>query len=211
MKPLTETIAESLAHDGWWSGPFIGASLHAYGHLRELGQDFARICEADPTYSTSKLKTYLHYTRPPYASDHPLMLLSPLIASFARAYLGPKAKQRACAIWVTQKPETEPTKLWSQRWHRDPDGPKLFKAFLHLEDCTIDNGPFEYIEGSQGNQRLELCPKCSYAKTVVEMPPNVVRTFTVPAGTLVIADTSGIHRGGRVISGQRIQAHWAYW
>jgi len=94
-----------------------------------------------------------------------------------------------------------------------------FKAFLLLQDVTDEQAPFVYVAGSHrrdawrrrwdwGYQHLET-------EGAVLSPDDVAkicrqygyeeRTFTGNAGDVILADTSGIHRGTLLKSGSRLQ------
>jgi hypothetical protein len=89
--------------------------------------------------------------------------------------------------------------------------------FLYLSDVTAENGPFEFVRGSQkggalegkipgsvfgpGGQRRKLSAE-ELAPYAEEMERNRA-VCTGRAGTLVIADTYGYHRGGYCKAGVR--------
>ena len=99
-------------------------------------------------------------------------------------------------------------------WHRDSPHRSQFKAILYLSDVKEENGPFEYLEGSHlVSDSLRML-----AKKIVK--PNQYRfteeeiqlivsskkppfTFTASAGTLLLVDTKGIHRGRPISAGTR--------
>jgi hypothetical protein len=92
----------------------------------------------------------------------------------------------------------------SQVWHRDPDDQQLMKAFLYLNDVDEEAGPFTYLKYSQyGGKWRHLFPQNPPSGTQ-KMPPNVDdlipkedrHTGVGRAGTIIFADTSGLHRGG---------------
>lgn len=99
-------------------------------------------------------------------------------------------------------------------WHRDAVSPQ-FKALLYLSDVGPDQGPFEYVRGSHhwrtrwrdrrrgrfGRQQTRLAPE-AVARLLTDREGRAVRV-TGPAGTLVLADTGGIHRGHPLTAGSR--------
>jgi hypothetical protein len=100
-------------------------------------------------------------------------------------------------------------------WHRDAHGYQ-FKSILYLCDVTEDNGPFEYLPGSQKGWRAALdtaignlppAPASRYEPADIE---RMVRSFGLKraafpakAGTLLLVNTSGIHRGRPLRLGTR--------
>ena len=104
-----------------------------------------------------------------------------------------------------------------QGWHRD-SYTKQFKAMVYLSDVALDTGPFEYVLGSHtyrhvfgsvmdnndkklraNNSRfehsdvVEFCEKRKLERKV----------FDAPAGSIVLFDARGLHRGSPILSGQR--------
>lgn len=100
-------------------------------------------------------------------------------------------------------------------WHRDAHGYQ-FKSILYLCDVTEDNGPFEYLPGSHKLWRAALdttignlpaAPASRYEPAAIDRMVRrfgLKRTaFPAPAGTLLLVNTSGIHRGRPLRSGMR--------
>lgn len=107
-------------------------------------------------------------------------------------------------------------------FHRDNAGLRDFKAILYLTDVDESNGPFQYWIGSHRfKSRLGLIWK-NGAKwrgkrfeedeeaKHIEMQPDL-KSIVGPSGTLVIADTVGIHRGKPIESGCRYALTNYYW
>jgi len=108
-------------------------------------------------------------------------------------------------------------------WHRDSPVHHQTKAICYLSDVTDDNGPFQYIPSSNskasvigaylkgifspGQYRFsetELNDYCSErGQEVVDM--------TAEAGTLLFADTKGIHRGKPIKNGRRYVLFCYFW
>jgi len=100
-------------------------------------------------------------------------------------------------------------------WHRDAFGFQ-FKAIIYLCDVSEENGPFEYVCGSQKAWRVGL----DYALGRFPVPPDSrvdaeamnrmiadgvlrPRRFTAKCGTLLLVNTAGIHGGTPLKSGHR--------
>jgi Phytanoyl-CoA dioxygenase (PhyH) len=87
-----------------------------------------------------------------------------------------------------------------------------FKAFLYLEDVDMGNGPFTYIRGThrahvrrlakqlQGNENGS--PTSFHENDVSSLLGKEVK-LTAPAGTLILADVRGLHRGSPQIDRSR--------
>jgi hypothetical protein len=100
-------------------------------------------------------------------------------------------------------------------WHRDRVDFKQTKTILYLSDTGERNGPFQYIKYSHGPVSM-LRDHLRYgvslfdsrvtdeqANTILEEDKNRLATLTAPAGTLIIADVRGIHRGAPLLEGER--------
>ena len=93
----------------------------------------------------------------------------------------------------------------SQRWHRDPDDKKICKMFIYLNDVVDEGGgPFMYVKGSQlGGKWRGLFPQRppvgrypNPGEVEKNIPKEDIQVCTGKAGTIVLCDTSGLHRGG---------------
>lgn len=91
-------------------------------------------------------------------------------------------------------------------WHRDTFLKKQLKFILYLSDVTKENGPFTYINGSHKiqNKIIDLVkrPRIN-PRRYPNYHSNKEIELTGKAGTLIIADTSGIHRGKPIDNGSR--------
>lgn len=100
-------------------------------------------------------------------------------------------------------------------WHRDSAAEHQFKALLYLSDVGPENGAFQYVPGSHrvrslvrsvmkgaadfGQHRFTDEQFQAWSRSMGMAP----QTFTGKAGTLLVADTSGVHRGSPIHSGSR--------
>jgi hypothetical protein len=136
----------------------------------------------------------------------------------ANTYLGLWSKLEYVDMWYSVPMPEEANRVSSQRWHRDFNDKHLLKAFLYLVDVDEDTGPFEYIPGSApGGKYAQEWPWRPLGETyppdgAVEerIPPDAVKTFTGPKGTLLFCNTSGFHRGGFAKAKPRVLATVTY-
>jgi Phytanoyl-CoA dioxygenase (PhyH) len=140
------------------------------------------------------------------------------ILDVANAYLRLWSKLSYVDLWYTaQQPATD-ERVASQNWHVDFDDKHLLKAFVYLSDVDAGHGPFEYVPGSQpGGRHHSVRPwvPMGYGRVPDEdVARNVsaeeIATFTGPKGTLILCNTSGLHRGGFATSGPRVLATATY-
>lgn len=88
----------------------------------------------------------------------------------------------------------------NNNWHRDTnDKYKLVKVFFLLSNMTPDNGPFTYLKNTCSDYSF-LNGKMYYSNDEIEseLPDFKLRCIpdTLPAGTVIIADTRGLHKAG---------------
>jgi hypothetical protein len=101
-------------------------------------------------------------------------------------------------------------------WHRDTAiGLRQFKAILYLSDVSPTSGPFEYLKGSHSKWSLwDFFLKYGIAYGANRIPDEdmnrILRdkayslgTYTSKKGTLIVANTFGIHRGSPIQAGDR--------
>jgi hypothetical protein len=144
--------------------------------------------------------------------------LSNPMLDLANAYLQMWSKLEYVDFWYSVPVEAASGRIHSQRWHRDFDDRHLLKAFLYLVDVDEQTGPFEFVAGSaRGRSAADFYP---WYPGSPAYPPDRefdaavdsadIRTFTACAGTLILCNTSGFHRGGFATSKPRILATATY-
>jgi hypothetical protein len=99
-------------------------------------------------------------------------------------------------------------------WHRD-SFTNQFKAIIYLSDVGQDNGPFQYVQGSHRltsmirDQRRAALGVAQHRvrddqiQRLIEGAPDRLLTLVGRAGTLILADTTGLHRGMPITTGTR--------
>ena len=129
--------------------------------------------------------------------------LHPFFLSQVEQYFGFSPVLRYVAVWLDYP--TRDDALETQMFHRDPEDIRLVKTFLYLKDVGMSNGPFTFAEGTHRN------PWNSYRKirhtdgdVRALYPTYCQRSFTGPAGTLVLADTNGFHKVLKPREGYRV-------
>jgi hypothetical protein len=129
------------------------------------------------------------------SADYRATWLDPFLLGVVAEYLG--MIPRMVEAYVRRN-FPSPYRTMNHFWHRDLSHKHfLLKAFFFLTDCAIDNGPHEFIRGSQ--RRFDpLNDKRYYDDAEVDAihpvgsPDRIVSE--VRAGTVIIEDTRGVHR-----------------
>ncbi len=93
-------------------------------------------------------------------------------------------------------------------WHRDSPFTPQFKFIAYLSDVSFQNGPFEYIPKSHTslnklNSKFNL-DKMRYTAEEVNKQWGDKSTVVIGGeGSILIADTKGLHRGSPIQNGER--------
>jgi hypothetical protein len=108
-------------------------------------------------------------------------------------------------------------------WHRDSPITHQFKAICYLNDVNEDNGCFQYIKTSHSKfvviknylKRTLLPGKYRFEDNEIEnyllMNNQEITDVTGEAGSIVYADTKGIHRGKPLKTGTRYVLFCYFW
>lgn len=102
-------------------------------------------------------------------------------------------------------------------WHRDSVHQRQFKAIIYLSDVSEGEGPYQYVANTHRPAELVRLVREGLVKfnqnrltdadvqRILQAHPGHYRLYNVtgPAGTLVITDTRGIHRGQPLQFGSR--------
>jgi hypothetical protein len=164
------------------------------------------------------LVQYLDADRPVVEPDGLLATsaLEPGIKAIADAYYGMRIRVADINIWRNLASGHAP--VASQLWHRDqPDDHLILKMFVYLEDVDGGAGPFAYVKGTHGKGDRKWRPRVTLydghnhraadADMEREVPEARRPRFTGPAGTVLLADTIGWHKGGQATTTPRLLFH----
>ncbi len=106
----------------------------------------------------------------------------------------------------------------SQNWHRTPQEKYSCSIYIYLNDVDYESGPFEYITQSTLNKKwANIAPQKATNGGYVTaeqientIPEKYINTITGKAGTVIFADTTGLHRGGYSTKKIRIMSTFRY-
>ena len=188
--------------------------------LSELETTVAAI----PPRPISPLKPYLVHMLgrwPTYDPQSVYAKIATHLEPIAQAYLHKPPVLFFYNVWHSLVCPNPPSQ--SQLWHRDYDDVSLLKAFYYLTDVTEDAGPLHYIPGTHWRGKRQVDPvihKEKFASVWVDrvtdeamaavVPPSDYTVATGPKGTLVLADTTGWHKGGFCTGRERLVATWEW-
>lgn len=155
-----------------------------------------------------------------WPDDNPLDLSNPFmqlalsdqVLGVVNDYMGMNSKFFYSSLDLTTPVPQGSNPVRSQNWHRDPEDRKMCKVFIYLTDVDESSGPFTYIQSSHlggrwGHLFPQRPPKGSYPseeeiKKII--PPDQLKVCTGRAGSIIFADTAGLHRGGYATNNPRL-------
>lgn len=122
--------------------------------------------------------------------------LDPVVVSIVTSYMGFVPNLTEAYI---RRNFPSSFRVMNFNWHRDTNHDKyLVKAFIFFTDCDINTGAHHYIAGSIDDPRFR--DKIYYTddeiNTVWPIGSQDHMISTVPAGTIIIEDTRGLHKAG---------------
>ena len=93
----------------------------------------------------------------------------------------------------------------TNHYHCDLNSPKFVKFFFYLNDVDQDGGPFSYVTGSHRRKPAGWRRRYHWNPTQIESyyGPGSAKLMTGKLGDLVMADTTGFHRGLKVLKRPR--------
>jgi hypothetical protein len=135
-----------------------------------------------------------------------------VLASLASAYN--REPTRTAFTLAARMPAIVGNQGSGEGWHRDAFL-RQFKAILYLSDVGPGNGPFQMIRDSHRRRRVLSDMRAGNLKYmqyrladseiehIIAGEPERTVTYTARAGTLILVDTSALHRGQPIQAGTR--------
>ncbi len=161
-------------------------------------------------YDRNNLKANLYDFAAQELLENPIiqrLITDESLLAFARQLLGPSVRLHNVAMWWSNADFHNVSKnTAAQLYHVDMDTIKWVKIFFYLTDVGPENGPHCYIAKSHRN-----APKAVYREGRIEdeeieiyFPKEDVKEITGAAGTILAADTIGLHKGKPLTKGERL-------
>jgi hypothetical protein len=200
----------------------LSAEAHAWLESDLIKEKERRYVEGN--YREAKWKEYIIMLTAEegaaFSIDSPLVQLGlqkPML-DLVNSYFGMMTRLFHLDVWKTIPLSHDGLPTGSQRWHRDPEDLKLVKVFFYLSDVDENAGPLHYVKYSRrgdkyGNLWPQQSPYGSVApanEVVMKTPRTDWAVCAAPAGTFVLADTTGLHMGGRASHSARVFATWGF-
>jgi hypothetical protein len=141
------------------------------------------------------------------------LAIYPPLLRIVNGYLGLRSYLRAINVWMNL-PVGGPPKE-SQLWHRDGDDVKILKVFIYLTDVDMDTGPFWFIPGTHEGVGRQIqvsmeAGRVSDSEMEKRVPRSKWKAHTGMARTVILADTTGFHKGGKCEEKPRLLLTYEY-
>jgi hypothetical protein len=145
--------------------------------------------------------------------NHPVvqtLMADASLLAVAQAYLKAEPLADVTSMWWHTAYSDQPDEGAAQMYHFDMDRIRWLKIFIYLTDVTSAQGPHCFVAGSHraGGIPASMLSKGYARLSEVEVadfyPPESRVEFIAPAGTIIIEDTRGLHKGKVVESGDRL-------
>lgn len=149
-------------------------------------------------------------------SDIQALLRDNSFIAIAQEYLKTSAKVDYGAFWWSTAYSSRAQSNSAQMYHFDMDRFKWLKVFIFLTDVTLENGPHVFVRQTHQSHTIpKSLLKAGYTRhedfeVEKHFPKEDVKIFTVPAGTIHIEDTRGLHKGTCVQKGERLVLELQY-
>ena len=151
------------------------------------------------------------------------LAINPTLITIVRKYFNHPCKLIDIQLAKTKVIKEKNGRVYSQRWHKDPSQIGVIKIFIYFSNVTSDSGPFEYLEHTHYRYKNKNTPRSKriiggsfYPKeqlidNYIEHNEKDKKCLTGKKGTIIIADTSGFHRGGFSRKRSRTMSTFAYY
>lgn len=137
------------------------------------------------------------------------LLCDPYLLAVATRYLGVFPVITKPDMWWDT--DFLPPGLRPRPFHTDSGCLRWLKVGVNLTDTTFESPHFVYVKGSHNSNRRtrlltrRLASRMNLSdKEVKEVCPEKIVHITAPAGSIVLADTRGIHKGELSMRGHRL-------
>ena len=183
--------------------------------LDELSAELAATPRSTPASDTESNRAdaaRLRSTRYDYAPQQLMqnqlvqrVAFDPSFAAIADAYLRCDAALAGVAMWRSVPFGDEPSSAAAQLFHADRDYPQFLKIFIYLTDVTPESGPHVYVRTSHCHRPRPLRRDVRFHDDEVRASyRDEIEELCGSAGTILAADTRGLHKGKAPEHGERL-------
>jgi len=151
-----------------------------------------------------ELTNYVHVRQPFHACPSIVPLVfHPALIALASAYIGGPAA--VGGLNIRKSYANDVPAFDTLRFHSDPNSPRFVKFFFYLNDVDERGGPFAYIAGSHRRKFPGWKRRTRWTDEELAgiYGAERLRTFPARLGDVLVADTTGFHRGSKPLDRDR--------
>ena len=143
------------------------------------------------------------------------MLLDKGLLEIAQRYIGSAPMVDIVTAWFSF-PSDAPSHQAAQLFHFDLDRIKWLKVFFLLTDQTIETGAHLYVPGTHRDGGIDEkilskgYVRLSDDEVAARYPKDTWVSMEAPAGTILLEDTRGLHKGISVQRDHRLMLQFEY-
>jgi hypothetical protein len=119
----------------------------------------------------------------------------PALLAIVRGYLGCEPTLSSIGLRWSYPAVPDSAAADTQRFHRDMDDWRALKLMVYLTDVDLDAGPHSFVVGTHRSAARLRARPYSREEVAGRWGERSIRSFIGPAGTAMVADTYGVHRG----------------
>lgn len=181
------------------------ANMELLDKIRDSAYELLSSKDPRQVQNTGRAFTALHY---PYSfsADFFRLAMNDDLLQIANDYLGGQVKFGSCGFRRSHVTQGGPTS--TNLFHSDGNygtGFNFVKIFYYLNDVDEEGGPFEYILGTHKNKKPGWTRKYRWDDKEIYDTYGKENSYLATAkyGDIIIADTTGFHRGLKVKKRER--------
>ena len=189
----------------------VAAAANARMHEPEV-----QTALANPGSRGTKKDYRIHLAAKELEAEDPLIQLAihPDLLARVNGYLGMWSYLRDVQIWLDMPTPGEAKE--TQLWHRDDDDHANVKAFIYLNAVTEGGGPFCFVPrthvfGGLKHAIPATAPgRMNDDQMAAHVPAESWTRCTGVSGTVILADTTGFHKGLKPQTQHRVMVSLHY-
>ena len=133
-------------------------------------------------------------------------MFDPSLSVLAGNYLGCEPILDLITMWWSAPGPQGFESAAAQQFHYDADRLKFLKIFFYLTDVRPTTGPHCFVRGSHRRLVPAVAAAIRHSDAVVESSysQHAIAEICGPVGTILLADTSGLHKGKPLTEGCRL-------
>lgn len=132
----------------------------------------------------------------------------PVVLSHVAAAMGCTPTLSYIAAWWSYP--TNMGAMQAENFHRDVDDWAFFKFFVYLTDVDQETGPHVYVRHSAPSPKLARIDRFADEEGAANFSDDAIISLGAPAGTGLIENTFGLHKGMPLKRGTRLMFQAVY-